>query len=285
MARVRLEGLSARLEGASYAAVLARGFVLVRDAAGHPPTCAAEVKPGQAMSLRFADGEVPAIAAGGRGGGRRPSLPPGQGEPVVTVPRRASLALPALLRPRRAGALAVPATSAQGAFHVGEGADGLVLALDGRPLRVSPSGRFAFAFHREHGPEARLQLRRAGREEERVIRVQPRDWPVQRIDGLPPAMVTPDADTLARIRAEAMRVAAIRRQDSAAEGFAEPPIWPAEGRISGVFGSQRILNGEPRAPHLGIDIAVPTGTPVRAALSGRVVLAAELYFNGLTPDP
>jgi exodeoxyribonuclease VII large subunit len=78
VARVRLEGLSARLEGASYAAVLARGFVLVRDAAGHPLTRAAEVKPGQAMSLRFADGEVPAIAAGGRGGGRRPSLPPGQ---------------------------------------------------------------------------------------------------------------------------------------------------------------------------------------------------------------
>lgn len=200
----------------------------------------------------------------------------------MTVLRRALLALPALLLPRRARALAVPAVSAQGAFHVGEGADGLALALDGRQLRVSSSGRFAFAFHREHGPQARLQLRRAGREEEHAIRVQPRAWPVQRIDGLPPAMVTPDADTLARIRAEAARVAEIRRQDRAAEGFAEPLVWPAEGRISGVFGSQRILNGEPRAPHLGIDIAVPTGTPVRAALSGRVVLAAELYFNGLT---
>jgi murein DD-endopeptidase MepM/ murein hydrolase activator NlpD len=68
----------------------------------------------------------------------------------------------------------------------------------------------------------------------------------------------------------------------AADGFADPLLWPCEGRISGVFGSQRILNGEPRAPHLGIDIAVPTGTPVRAALGGRVALAADLYFNGLT---
>ncbi|MFN6955311.1 MAG: exodeoxyribonuclease VII large subunit [Acetobacteraceae bacterium] len=75
--RARLDGLAARLEAASYAAVLARGFVLVRDAAGHAVTRAAEVKPGQALSLAFADGEVQAVAGGRPGGGRR-GAPPAQ---------------------------------------------------------------------------------------------------------------------------------------------------------------------------------------------------------------
>lgn len=198
------------------------------------------------------------------------------------IARRALLAAPALLLAAPAHAVTLPEASAQGAFLVGGGASGLALSLDGRALRVAPSGRFALAFHRDHGPEARLALRGDGRGETRVIRVAPREWPVQRITGLPPAMVNPDAEQLARFRAEAARIAEIRRQDRAAEGFADPLVWPCEGRISGVFGSQRILNGEPRAPHLGIDIAVPTGTLVRAALAGRVVLATDLYFNGLT---
>lgn len=198
------------------------------------------------------------------------------------IRRRAVLALPALGLATPARAVLLPEASAQGAFLVGDGAAGASLSLDGRTVRVSPAGRFCLAFDRDHGPEARLLLRRDGRSEARSILVAPRDWPVQRISGLPPAMVNPDAAALARIRAEAARVADIRRQDRAADGFADPLLWPSEGRISGVFGSQRILNGEPRAPHLGIDIAVPTGTPVRAALAGRVVLAADLYFNGLT---
>lgn len=198
------------------------------------------------------------------------------------IARRALLAVPALLLAAPGRAVTLPDASAQGAFHVGQGAEGASVALDGRALRVSRSGRFALAFHRDHGPEARLTIRRGAASETRVLRVAPRDWPVQRITGLPPAMVNPDAAALVRFRAEAARIAGIRRQDRDAEGFAAPLLWPCEGRISGVFGSQRILNGEARAPHLGIDIAVPTGTPVRAALAGRVVLAADLYFNGLT---
>lgn len=198
------------------------------------------------------------------------------------IARRALLAAPALLVAAPARAVTLPEASAQGAFLVGSGADGAALSLDGRAVRVSPSGRFALAFHRDHGPDARLALRQGGRSETRVIRVVSRAWNIQRIDGLPPAMVTPDAAALVRIRAEAARIAELRREDRPAEGFADPLLWPCEGRISGVFGSQRILNGEPRAPHLGIDIAVPTGTPVKAALAGRVVLAADLYFNGLT---
>ncbi len=107
-----------------------------------------------------------------------------------------------------------------------------------------------------------------------------RDWDIQRITGLPPAQVTPDAAALERIRRERERLAAARAADTAMEHFAEGFVWPARGRISGVFGSQRVLNGEPRQPHYGLDIAGPVGTPLAAMAAGRVTLAAEFHFFG-----
>jgi len=71
----RLEGLGGRLEAVSPLAVLARGYALVSDSAGHPLTSAAAVKPGARLSLRFADGEVKATADGRRGPDRQGSLP------------------------------------------------------------------------------------------------------------------------------------------------------------------------------------------------------------------
>ena len=78
----------------------------------------------------------------------------------------------------------------------------------------------------------------------------------------------------------ALGLAAARAVDSARTDFARGFDWPARGRISGVFGSQRVLNGQPRQPHYGFDIAAPTGTPVLAAASGRVTLADEFFFFG-----
>ena len=88
----------------------------------------------------------------------------------MNAPRRALLALPALLLSAPARAVSLPEAAAQGAFLVGRDASGAALSLDGRALRVSPSGRFCLAFHREHGPEARLLVRRDGRSETRLIR-------------------------------------------------------------------------------------------------------------------
>jgi murein DD-endopeptidase MepM/ murein hydrolase activator NlpD len=158
----------------------------------------------------------------------------------------------------------------------GAGAEGQRVALDGRALRVSPGGRFVFGFAREHGPRATLSVNGAPR----ALEVAPRQWDVQHITGLPPAQVTPDAQALARIRAERERLAAVREADTAREDFAAPLAWPARGRISGIFGSQRVLNGEPRQPHYGLDIAGPVGTPIQAALAGRVTLAADFFFFG-----
>jgi murein DD-endopeptidase MepM/ murein hydrolase activator NlpD len=194
----------------------------------------------------------------------------------VTIPRRAALALPLLL-PAAARAFELRGAAQQGGFLIGRAPSGQSrAALDGRALRVAPSGLFVLGFGRDHGPRARLLVGAETRE----IEIVRREWEVQRINGLPPAQVTPDAPTLERIRREREHLAAVRAKDSAAEHFAEGFEWPARGRISGVFGSQRILNGEPRQPHYGLDVAGPVGTPIMAAASGRVTLAEEFHFFG-----
>jgi hypothetical protein len=114
----------------------------------------------------------------------------------------------------------------------------------------------------------------------REIAVAPRSWDIQSISGLPPAQVTPDAAMLERIGREREILARARAADTPRDDFADGLRWPARGRISGVFGSQRILNGQPRQPHFGLDVAGPVGTPVVAACAGRVTLAAEFHFFG-----
>lgn len=189
--------------------------------------------------------------------------------------RRIALGLPFLLM-RPAAALELASESQQGGLLVGRGAQGARLAFEGRALRVSPAGEFVLGFGRDHGPEAVLSVNG----QPRRIGVARRAWDVQSITGLPPAQVTPDAATLDRIVAERARLAAARAGDSPATNFTAGMAWPARGRISGVFGSQRILNGQPRQPHYGLDVAGPVGTPISAAWAGRVALAAEFHFFG-----
>ena len=197
------------------------------------------------------------------------------------IARRLILAAPALLLARQAAAFELRGEPAQGALITGRAAPGTRLALDGRRVRVSPEGDFAFGFARDHAPTATLAITHPDRRSETLtIEVRKRDWDVQHITGLPPAQVTPDEDALRRIMAERQELAAARSKDSPLTAFASQPAWPARGRISGVFGSQRVLNGQPRQPHYGLDIAAPTGTPVSAALGGRVTLSAEHFFFG-----
>ena len=172
----------------------------------------------------------------------------------------------------------------QGGLVRGQVAPGSAVWLDGRELRVAADGRFVFGFGRDAGQRAELVVRQpGGREDRRVLEIAGRSYDVQRIAGLPPRQVTPSAEDLARIEADDRLLEAARRRDSEGLGFTQKMAWPALGRISGVYGSQRILNGEPRAPHRGIDIAAPAGTPVGAMASGVVSLAEpDMYFTGGT---
>jgi len=172
----------------------------------------------------------------------------------------------------------------QGGLVIGSTDPGNRVFLDGEAIRVSPEGRFLFGFTRDASAEAVLEVRAAdGAEERRVLHIAPRDYDIQRIDGLPRKMVTPPAAVLTRIRREGAAIRAARMHDTPATHFDSGFIWPAKGRISGVYGSQRILNGEPRRPHYGIDIAGPVGTPVIAPADGGVRLAERnLYYSGGT---
>jgi murein DD-endopeptidase MepM/ murein hydrolase activator NlpD len=188
--------------------------------------------------------------------------------------RRTLFSAPLLLWATHAGA--TQSFLSQGGLVVGRTAPGTRLALDGRALRVSPGGDYAFGFSRDHGESATLTTN--GRQER--LSIARRQWSVQAISGLPPAQVTPDAAALARINAERDQLGRARAADSVLTGFTESFMRPAEGRISGVFGSQRVLNGQPRQPHFGFDIAAPTGSPLLAVASGRVVLSESFFFFG-----
>lgn len=196
--------------------------------------------------------------------------------------RRALLATPFLLLARPAVAVSFPDRGlAQGGFVLGRAAPGTRLALDGRAVRVAADGAFAFGFGRDHAAASSLAVVHPdARREEKRLSIARRQWQEQRINGLPPAQVTPDEETLQRILREREKLAAARAADSALTGFAEGFVAPATGRISGVFGSRRILNGQPRQPHYGLDFAVPTGTPLLAAAAGRVTLADSFHFFG-----
>lgn len=172
----------------------------------------------------------------------------------------------------------------QGGLVVAEVPPGTRVWVDDRELRVSEQGRLVFGFHRDDPATVRLRLRAAdGGETHYDYPVTQREYAVQRIDGLPGNMVTPPQAMLDRIAAENRRVGAARAEDRDFDGFSAGFVWPTTGRISSVYGSQRILNGQPRQPHYGIDIAAPTGTPIVATADGVVTLAEDdLYYTGGT---
>lgn len=172
----------------------------------------------------------------------------------------------------------------QGGLIIGQAPAGSQVRLDGQALRVSPQGNFVFGLGRDH--PAQIDLRVVlpdGAQWRRSLNIASRSYQIQRIDGLPPGKVSPDAEALKRIRAEGAQVAGARKTDAARVDFLQDFVWPSVGPISGVYGSQRILNGQPRRPHYGVDVAAPTGTPVVAPAAGVVTLAhPDMYYSGGT---
>lgn len=175
-------------------------------------------------------------------------------------------------------------TATQGGLLWGQTDPGNEVFLDGRQLRVSDDGRFILGFHRDAPSQATLTLRAPGGEGLMVpLTVTQRDYDIQRIDGLPSNMVTPPQDLLDRLERERAEVAEARSEDRDLPFALRPFIWPATGPISGVYGSQRILNGQPKQPHYGVDVAQPEGTPVVAPAGGVVTLAVtDHYYTGGT---
>lgn len=172
----------------------------------------------------------------------------------------------------------------QGGLVVGHTDPGATVSLDGKAVRVSSEGLFLLGFGRHAKAEATLRVEPPGGPVlTRILAIRTREWPEQRIDGLPDRKVNPDPVDRDRIEADRAGIAAVRRRDTPVAFFAAGFAMPLEGRVSGVFGSRRILNGEPRQPHNGLDIAAPAGTEVAAAGDGVVALARDdMFFTGNT---
>ena len=177
-----------------------------------------------------------------------------------------------------------PASVQQGAMVVGKVPPGSVVEYAGRTLRVTGYGTVVLGIGRdEKGPASISVMRPDGSRETASVTVTPRDWPEQRVDGVPPATVDPPPAIAERIRREQARVAEARKRDDARADFAQVFVRPVEGRVSGRFGRARVYNGKPGAPHSGMDIAAPAGTPVKAPAAGIVTFAEpDLYLTGGT---
>lgn len=172
----------------------------------------------------------------------------------------------------------------QGGLMFGKAEPGTRITLDQAPVQVSIEGRFVIGFGRDETGTRVLRLKGPdGSEQLKLLTITTRKYAVETVNGLPPATVTPDPSVAERIRQESRMVVNARSRRGERADYYSGFDWPAHGRISGVYGSQRILNGEPRRPHYGLDVAAPTGTLVRAPADGVITLThPDMYFSGGT---
>ncbi len=167
-----------------------------------------------------------------------------------------------------------------GALIIGETLPGTTITQDGNPVRVSTDGKFLLGLNRDASGTTELIINGL---ESKKIAIAPRDYEIQRIDGLPTNQVTPNPETVARTKRERVFITDARKLDSEETWFDGGFMWPITGPISGVFGSQRILNGKPRSPHNGVDIAAPRGSSIVAMGDGRVVVVHDdMFYTGKT---
>lgn len=172
----------------------------------------------------------------------------------------------------------------QGAIVVGRTDPQARVRFDGRSIRVGPQGHFVIGFDRDAPARQPLAVTLPdGRHTERELEIAQRDYNIQHIDGLQPEQVSPPPEAIERILRDVEIVKKARERDDERQDFLQKFHWPVTGRITGVYGSQRVLNGEPKRPHYGIDIAAPAGTVVRAPAAGVVTVAEpDMYYSGGT---
>ena len=178
----------------------------------------------------------------------------------------------------------LPAQVQQGAMVIGRTMAANRVDVGGRTLRLTDDGRFVFGVGRDQAEPVQVDILWFDGVRETVrVAVTPRDWPIERIDGVPPSTVDPPPDIAERIAREQAQVSAVRTRDDARSDYAQAFVWPVQGRISGRFGNQRVYNGIPKSPHSGMDIAAADGTPVQAPAAGIVTFADPgLYLTGGT---
>jgi len=179
-------------------------------------------------------------------------------------------------------ALELKGSFEQGSLIIGKTNPSNEIYVDQKKLKVSKEGYFIFGISRDRKKNIIISINKDKARE--VIKVvKSRKFKVQKIDGLPKRKVSPNDEDMKRIRRDWILKKKKKNANSDLSFFFKDFIRPVDGITTGVFGSQRVLNGKPRRPHYGIDIAAPKGTKIKNSNSGNVLLAANnLFFTGGT---
>lgn len=171
----------------------------------------------------------------------------------------------------------------QGGFAVLNIGKGSAAIFNKRTLKADKNGRVLIGFgYKAPTTQTLLVKNSEGKQAPFAFQLQSRTYDVQKINGLPKNKVTPDQATLKQIRADIQKAKAARKLDLPTPYFEEGFVWPASGIISGIYGSQRILNGHPRRPHFGVDIAAAEGSPLVAPADGKITLNESMVLSGIT---
>ena len=172
----------------------------------------------------------------------------------------------------------------QGSYIIGKAQKGSEVLIDNRKIRITEDGYFAFGLDRDRKNDVVIKISGNGNTEIIQKKILKRDYKIQRIDGLPQKHVTPPPEVYERIKKDNVLIGRARSIDTTYDYFKNKFINPIDKYIiTGVYGSQRILNGKPRRPHYGIDFHAPEGTPVKAMMDGEITLAEkDMYFTGGT---
>ena len=171
----------------------------------------------------------------------------------------------------------------QGHFIIGITDPSAQIIIGKKEVKVSKDGYFVFGIDRDRKFDLTITKIKNGKKEKIIKKVLKRKYKIQRIDGLEESKVTPPESVYKRIKEENNKIGEARAINSNLPFFKDQFIMPVEGIISGVYGSQRILNGKPKWPHYGIDIAAKQGTMIKSSGTGIVTMAEDdLYYTGGT---
>ena len=172
----------------------------------------------------------------------------------------------------------------QGSFILGKTEPGSDVFIDKKKVKITSDGFFVFGLGRDRKYDVVITLDKDGKKQKIVKKVQKRQYNIQRIDGLEEKKVTPPEEVYERIKRENKWIGEARAIDSNLAFFTKKFTVPIENAIiSGVYGSQRILNGKPKWPHYGLDFAADKGTQIKAMQDGTVTLAEpDLFYTGGT---
>jgi len=172
----------------------------------------------------------------------------------------------------------------QGSFILGKTEPGAKVKIDKKNVLVTDDGYFAFGIGRDRKNDVTIRIIKDQKLNVIVKKVFKRKYKIQRIEGLPEKKVTPPKEVYERIKRENKIIGDARAIESNLTFFKDKFINPLDGAIvTGVYGSQRILNGKPKWPHYGIDFAAKEGTKIKAMLNGTATMVEpDLFYTGGT---